>query len=228
MGGIGCGRWGGRRRSRGRCEWHWLRIEVSDLQKHGLLTPGAKGSLSWSRGDEKTGPIGVAAEDGSIRLRYASHRPGEKPEPVNELVRVVFADMHLGGRRPWFECPWCIRRCATLYGGLKFRKFRCRVCHDLTYSTQHVDWCGRLQTRLRKMRKRLGGSEDLFVEPFPPKPRGMHWSTYDRLQEKHDRLEHALNLHLDARLFRATEILQRRVERFKAGCRAHKRGRRRQ
>ena len=30
-------------------------------------------------------------------------------------------------------------------------------------------------------RRRLGGSESL-VEEFPPRPRGMHWATYRRLE----------------------------------------------
>ena len=31
------------------------------------------------------------------------------------------------------------------------------------------------------MVKRLGGMEGV-EDPFPPRPKGMHWKTYDRLQ----------------------------------------------
>ncbi len=34
---------------------------------------------------------------------------------------------------------------------------------------------------------KLGGSANM-LDPFPPKPTGMHWLTYERLQEEHDRV----------------------------------------
>jgi hypothetical protein len=37
----------------------------------------------------------------------------------------------------------------------------------------------------QKIRKRLGGSTDIF-DAFPDKPKGMHWITYDRLQLIHE------------------------------------------
>jgi len=33
------------------------------------------------------------------------------------------------------------------------------------------------------IKMKLGGSNDP-LEPFPQKPRGMHWRTYERLREK--------------------------------------------
>jgi hypothetical protein len=37
----------------------------------------------------------------------------------------------------------------------------------------------------RKIRMRLGGGENIMA-PFPDKPKGMHWRTYDRLRRVHD------------------------------------------
>jgi hypothetical protein len=36
--------------------------------------------------------------------------------------------------------------------------------------------------RSRRIRQRLGGSANL-MEPFPERPKGMHWSTYLRLYQ---------------------------------------------
>jgi hypothetical protein len=39
---------------------------------------------------------------------------------------------------------------------------------------------GRAILRSERIRKRLGGAEAMD-EPFPDKPKGMHWNTYNRL-----------------------------------------------
>ena len=43
--------------------------------------------------------------------------------------------------------------------------------------------------KTRAIRKRLGGSIDL-LSPFPEKPKGMHWETYQRLREEAEQANH--------------------------------------
>ncbi len=95
-------------------------------------------------------------------------------------------------KRPWFVCPGivngraCHRRVAKLYLGSGY--FLCRHCHDLSYETRQV---GRKNSALRKcqkIRQRLGGSANM-MEPFPPRPKGMHLKTYVRLRLEHDRAD---------------------------------------
>jgi hypothetical protein len=49
------------------------------------------------------------------------------------------------------------------------------------YESQREDCGTRLVTKAQKIRRRLGGSASL-MEPFPDKPKGMHWQTYERLR----------------------------------------------
>ena len=100
-------------------------------------------------------------------------------------VSLAWTRCHYGGQRPWFICPGvvngrvCGRRVAILYGAEWY--FLCRRCYDLTYESQREDLPTRLISKAQKIRRRLGGSAG-SVEPFPAKPKGMHWRTYDRLR----------------------------------------------
>jgi hypothetical protein len=49
--------------------------------------------------------------------------------------------------------------------------------------------------RAQMIKMRLGGSNDP-LDPFPQKPRGMHWRTYERLREQ----AHAADAEADALL----------------------------
>lgn len=100
---------------------------------------------------------------------------------------VTWTACNFGGRRPWFRCPGfsngspCGRRVAKIY--MRGRYFRCRRCHGLAYPSQTVTLGDRPLDRAQKIRMRLGGSANM-TEPFPGKPKGMHWQTYWRWSDK--------------------------------------------
>ena len=75
---------------------------------------------------------------------------------------------------------------AVLYGPGKY--FLCRHCYDLRYKSQREDKTHRALRRAQKIRERLGGSANM-MKPLPEKPKGMHWSTYNRLWWKHHEAE---------------------------------------
>jgi hypothetical protein len=120
------------------------------------------------------------------KLLHRTRRYGETEwQDIRQRVPITCTDCALGGRRPWFTCPiysngrYCGRRVAKLFqaGDL----FACRQCYGLAYQSQQENPRDRAISRVQKMRMRLGGSPNL-LEPFPEKPRWMHWRTYYRLR----------------------------------------------
>ncbi len=141
--------------------------------------------ITWSRGGERVASIRVRAEHGGLRLRYrVRSRRSEKWTEINEPISFTYTDTNFGGHRPWFACPSCGRRCRVLYGG---KRYRCRKCHRLKYESQYETGWRRAESRACRISQRLGGT-GIIDDPFPAKPKGMHWATYVRLARHHEAL----------------------------------------
>ena len=119
-----------------------------------------------------------------IAADYRARTGTEAWEDIDEVIPFATTAPHLGGERYWFVCPSCRRRCRIVYGG---RRFRCRRCHGLVYESQHERPAFRAATQMHKLRDRLG-QRGALDEPFPEKPKGMHWKTYWRLEARDDAL----------------------------------------
>lgn len=182
MGGVGSGnRWRGKRDT---CEAN-LRIDLRMMRKQGLLNASAAGTLSWSRRGEQTGWINYRLHPDAIELDYRTRRNGGPWHDINEKVPLIRIEQPFGGGRLYFSCLGCGQRCVILYGG---SHFRCRTCQNLSYATQNEDRLGRLTAKSARIRERLG-DEGGCDDPFPAKPKGMHWKTYERLRRQCDDLE---------------------------------------
>jgi hypothetical protein len=168
-------------------------VDVRYLHREGLLEPGRRFSLRWSRSDRETGSIRgfVEGSDGPERvLLLYRHRsgPADEWEDVREPVPIEWTACNFGRKRPWFVCPGseCGRRAAILYRPGRY--FLCRSCYDLAYESQRENETTRALRRAQAIRERLGGSANM-TKPFPEKPQGMHWETYNRLFWKHHEAE---------------------------------------
>lgn len=176
MGGYGSGFW--RDRSAGRCEAQH-RIDLAYMRQRGFLASYTRGSLHWSRGGEPSGDIRFICSPETLRLIYRTRRYGEEEwTRVEEDIPFAWTRTAFDGRRRWLTCLSCGQRCRILYGGAYFR---CRNCHGLTYESQYEQSWQRVITRAQGIRTKLGGSASMD-EWFPPKPKGMHWRTYYRLE----------------------------------------------
>lgn len=184
MGGRGSGRTSSYGFLVDKCE-DYLSIDLAWLKRQGSLTPGNSGNITWSRGGKTTNSIGYRAETGGLRLIYRTRRAENEWQDVNELIPFTWTDANFNGRRQWFACPSCNRRCRIIYGG---SYYRCRKCYQLKYESQYEPVICRAAEQRHKLRKRLGQADSLDA-PLAPKPKGMHWKTYRRLEARDRNLE---------------------------------------
>ena len=189
MGGLGSGSWY-RSGTKDTVE-SFNHLDVNSLSRKGLLEPGTRGSVRWSKGEDALGSVGFEVKDGSFVLDYRYRwNSSEEWEEVRYPVRLSWTPCNFGGSRPWFVCPgvvsghYCGRRVAKLYGAGKY--FLCRHCYDLTYESRKDGQKNRALHKCQRIRQRLGGSANM-TEPFPPKPKGMPFDTYLKLWREHDR-----------------------------------------
>ena len=108
---------------------------------------------------------------------------------LQDWIELIYTDQpNLGGRRAWFRCGQCERRCRLLYS--RDGALACRVCHGLAYASQRARREDRLIVRAQAIRLRLGGTANLTA-PFPERPKHMHRSTYAQWREKAEAAEQA-------------------------------------
>ncbi|MDO8750678.1 MAG: hypothetical protein Q7K03_05995 [Dehalococcoidia bacterium] len=179
-------------------------LDVRELHRKGWLRPGLVLSLSWT--DKGTGrevaSIGVRTHPGQIVLAYNHRRTdSEQWQSIEEPVRIAWTACNYGGQRPWFNCPGivngvlCASRVAIIYCAGPY--YLCRRCYRLAYACQGEGPADRALRGAQKIRMRLGGSPSL-ADWFPPKPKGMHWSTYERLCSEGELAQRRYLVRLDA------------------------------
>jgi hypothetical protein len=179
MGGFGSGRPGyGYPKAE-----HMKRLDIAHLERRGYLQGGPY-RYSWSCGDEPAGDIVMLALASGLKLMYRARTADDEWQDVDELVPFIWTPMTFGGQRRWFTCLSCSRKCRVLFGG---RRFRCRRCRQVRYTSQSETGADRATRAMFKIVKRLDPKES--CNDLPAKPKGMHWRTYNRLVERYDRYD---------------------------------------
>lgn len=181
MGSSSSGNHGGKN-----CTDDYRALDVRRLAGEGLLTPGHSFGWNWMRNGEKVASIQIwPVEADRVRLNYR-HKPSSGEwQDMDYPVRLAHTPCNLGGDRAWWRCPaaGCGRRVAVLYLG-RAGIFACRHCYRLGYRSQRETPDDRAARRANKVRARLGW--DAGILNFNGgKPKGMHWSTYERQTASH-------------------------------------------
>jgi hypothetical protein len=200
VGGYGSGRHGWKPLAEGR-----LRLDVNRLHREGALKPGAVTFIYW-----QDSTIQTTSRPPELILSYTVAAGTDHAQSLSYAVPLSFTKCHYGGSRPWFICPsvTCNQRVGTLRRIGNY--FLCRHCGDLAYLSQRLDLEERLRRRAEKIRVRLGCGGDRWAD-FPPKPKGLHWRTYRRLEAEHweleDEAEHLARLSFVSTLARFNPML---------------------
>jgi hypothetical protein len=146
-------------------------------------------TLNWIMG-ERTASMSASVTPEAVVLSYLRTPDlNLQPTEITERIPISWRRRHFGGREALFVCPGCQRHAFHLY--FRSGRFRCRYCARMTYAVRNETQLARMIRRARKLRARLGGGPSL-LDPIPPRPYGMWWSTYDRLCERLQAVEMAL------------------------------------
>ena len=84
---------------------------------------------------------------------------------------------------PLLRAPAALLYLSTNRGGGSFHcSFRCRTCAQLAHTVEAEGAIGRMWRKQKKLLARLGAEDR--SDPQPPRPKGMHQRTYQRVIER--------------------------------------------
>ena len=176
MGGYGSGR----RSNKPKVE-ECSSIDANHLNRDGCLKTGWNGAMAWSRNGKKFSSIGMRATADYLHLGYSSKHYGSVIQPI----RIERMPCRFGGSRAYFSCN-CGKRVVKLYGF--GRHFLCRHCYGLFHYSKNESFWDRSLRQRTKHQRRLSGDASLEAYEMP-KPKGMWWRTFYRLQRVAERAE---------------------------------------
>ena len=149
-------------------------IDANQLNREGCFKNGWNGTMAWSRNGQKFSSIGMRATADYLHLGYSSKQYGSVIQPI----RIERLPCRFGGSRAYFMCD-CGKRVVKLYGF--GRLFLCRHCCGLFHYSKNEGFWDRSLRQRSKHKRRLSGDASLDAYEMP-KPKGMWWRTYHRLQ----------------------------------------------
>src|SRR5262249_21159912 len=165
----------GKRRFRRRCRT-WLH-------------PGAVGSRVWRDGDgESCASVGYVVLEDALELRYAIQEDDRASVPVRVTIPVTSVLCRFGGKRRYWLCPRCWRRCEIVVMATHARWWGCRRCMRLRHHSQGLAAGDRAERHADQLYARAGIEDD---QGMIHKHKWMRWRTFSRLIDQANELSAA-------------------------------------
>ena len=172
-----------------------LKLDLNTLRRRGLIRPGEKCGvvIRWTntytgeeiaRGVMKSNMEGTY--EGWLRIQI---------EDLNQTIILVPKPRHFGGYQWYFVCPVMNRCASVLWMPLGATRFCSRQAWSrrVAYASQFLDPDNRAHRGQAKIKARLIADLDPDEWDLPPKPKWMHWRTYNRYVERYDAYEAILD-----------------------------------
>jgi hypothetical protein len=179
------------------CLQDGLKLDLNQLARHGFIKfgadIGARGIL-WTNPRQGQVARGVISADmtKSTNAWFRIAIGG-----FVQQIALVSRPRHLGGRQWFFLCPATGGLATVLWMPPGASKFCSRQAwgRRVAYASQFLDRDSRAHHGQSKINSRLCsiGQFDPNEWSFPPKPKGMRWKTYNRLEQEFDRYEDILD-----------------------------------
>jgi hypothetical protein len=122
-----------------------------------------------------------------------------KSGSLDQRIELVSLARHYGGRQWYFLCPRTGRRVSVLWKppGAGYFASRQSWGRQVAYRSQFQSPYRRACSGAEAIRYRLGGRDySEWSGELPPKPKGMHWRTYEREIARIEAYEDACNFYL--------------------------------
>ena len=174
MGGIGSG-WHGKRGGRLTTD-DYLFIDINHFKREGLLTNTSFFSWQWVHRCKVLDSINVTVKADSIIID-------------DQDILIEWWRCPLGGKRPWFHCPSCKRRCCKLYKA-NTSLFACKTCLNLVFMV----WNERPKKRAIRRAEKVFQKVKYDFSRKGDKPKWLRWQTFESLEAEGEKALNVINI----------------------------------
>jgi hypothetical protein len=164
-----------------------LKLDLNKLIRDGFAKQGERRRrvISWTYIN-----TGETVASGSIETELRAHGNGWLTINLGGLdqsIRLRGVPRHFGGVQSYFACPQLGRNVSVLWMPPGAKRFLSRQAwgRQVAYGSQFETWHDRTLSLAQDIRYRLGGKDFISIAgAMPPKPKGMHWRTYEALVKR--------------------------------------------